>query len=321
MIEREIEISVIVASFNPRWEKLKSTVKSVILQKGISIELIIADDGSENDFFGEITDFIEQNGFKKYTLLKSEVNQGTVKNVFRAIEIARGKYIRPISPGDYLYCADSLSEWYSFMEKGNYSVSFGEAVYYNDDGGICNIIDYHSSPKNLFLYKGKRNEMGIRRNYLQLDDMVLGAALLTEKDLLLNYLQRFLGKVRLGEDFVYKLMVFDKIKMIYYPNPVVWYEVGHGISSSKEGKYDEQMLNDWKNTHRIISTMKAKDSYARKFQRFIKMNEKIQNKYIWKIYKCVTCIDVLFWKLCSIIIKSRTCTSPDMDFYEKINEK
>ena len=319
MRKKTIQITVVVASYNPKWEKLRSTIQSALLQKNICIELIIADDGSKIDYHEKVDELVKKYGLKDYTFLSSEKNHGTVKNIIRAVKIARGKYIRIISPGDYLYNDNSLSDWYLYMEQNGYSVSFGGGVYYNDDEGRCNIIESYSSPRNLFLYEGKRNEHAIRKHYLQLDDMALGAAFLTEKDILLKYLTLLCDKVRLGEDFLYKLMVFDKIRLHYYAFPVVWYEVGHGISSSTNGKYDAQMLSDWKNTNRIMLSMEAKDRYAKKIQRYFKFNESIKNKYLWKIYKCITSIDILFWKLCKVLSKSRTFINPDMDFFMKIN--
>lgn len=315
----KIDVTVIVASYNPKWEKLKSTIQSIVFQKNICLEVIVADDGSKNNYCERITELLEKEKVRNFTFLASEKNQGTVKNVLRAVEIAKGKYIRLISPGDYLYGEKSLSEWYSYMECNKYFVSFGKGIYYNDDKGQCEVLKMQTSPKNIFLYQGKRNERAIRKNYLQLDDMALGAAFLTEKDIFLKYLKLICEKVRLGEDFLYKLMVFDMIQLHYYPYPVVWYEVGHGISNSKIGKYDSQMLSDWKNTNRVMLTMHAKDNFARKMQKYIQTNERIKNKYIWKIYKCMTSMDLLVWKISRRLFKSWSFTEPSMEFFERIN--
>lgn len=319
MSEKTIEITVIVASYNPKWEKLKSTILSVLLQKNVYIELVVADDGSKIDYHENVNKLVSANGLNDYIFLPSENNHGTVKNIIRAVEMARGKYIRIISPGDYLYSENSLCDWYSYMERNEYLVSFGGGVYYNDDEGHCKIIESYSAPRNLILYKGKRNENAIRKNYLQLDDMALGAAFLSEKSILLKYLTLICDKVRLGEDFLYKLMVFDGIQLHYYDFPVIWYEVGHGISSSSKGHYNAQMMSDWINTNRVMISMEAKDRYAKKLQRYFKFNESIKNKYLWKIYKCITSIDILFWKVCKVLSKSRTFTNPDMEFFIRIN--
>ena len=59
-MKRKIEISVIVACYNPDWRKLKATLKSIIKQNDICLEIIIADDGSKicsDDKIKELFDF------------------------------------------------------------------------------------------------------------------------------------------------------------------------------------------------------------------------------------------------------------------------
>ena len=43
----QYQVSVIVCTYNSKWEKLKSTLLSILSQRDISFEIIIADDGSE----------------------------------------------------------------------------------------------------------------------------------------------------------------------------------------------------------------------------------------------------------------------------------
>ena len=67
MSKKTIQITVIVASYNPKWEKLKSTIQSALLQKNICIELIIADDGSKINYHEEVHELVKKNGLKDYT--------------------------------------------------------------------------------------------------------------------------------------------------------------------------------------------------------------------------------------------------------------
>ena len=45
-----VMISVIVLTYNAQWEKLSATLISIIFQNKIEPQIIIADDGSTNNF-------------------------------------------------------------------------------------------------------------------------------------------------------------------------------------------------------------------------------------------------------------------------------
>lgn len=48
---REYEVSVVVASYNPQIEKLLFTIKSIVNQKNVDIQIVITDDGSFENIF------------------------------------------------------------------------------------------------------------------------------------------------------------------------------------------------------------------------------------------------------------------------------
>ena len=50
-IENKYDISVIIVTYNPKWEKLRTTILSILFQKNINIEIIVSDDGSKNNLF------------------------------------------------------------------------------------------------------------------------------------------------------------------------------------------------------------------------------------------------------------------------------
>ena len=44
----KVAVSVLVITYNPKKEKLMQTLNSILLQKGIKFEIVIADDGKNN---------------------------------------------------------------------------------------------------------------------------------------------------------------------------------------------------------------------------------------------------------------------------------
>lgn len=62
-------------------------------------------------------------------------------------------------------------------------------------------------------------------------NIVLGAAIIAQKQVMLKYLQRIVGKVKYAEDNIWRLMMFDGIVGCYFPYPAVLYETGTGVST------------------------------------------------------------------------------------------
>ena len=122
-------ISVVVLTYNSKLDDIEKTILSIIKQKGVNFEIIIADDGSKENYFNNIKEIFEKNSFQHYQFIGSEKNNGTCKNYYNAIEIAKGEYIKPISPQDLLYNDTTLCDWYHFVKENQIRVSFGNAIY------------------------------------------------------------------------------------------------------------------------------------------------------------------------------------------------
>lgn len=239
-------VSVIVITYNPVWDKLKATLLSVLSQKGIEYEVIIADDGSEHSLANEITSLFSEFGFENYKILSSETNKGTVLNYYNAVLNARYDYIKPLSPGDCLYSQTTLSEWSDFVINSNAKICFGDAVYY-EDNTFQLINKRNPSHTELYIDEKKRNN---KIPYLLLPDHVLGAALITERETTIKYLKLIINKVKYCEDYFIKFYLMDDQKLTYYQNAVLWYEYGMGISTNS--KWHSIMLNERKECARLL---------------------------------------------------------------------
>ena len=112
-------VSVCVTTYKPDYADLGLTLESILRQKNCSFEIIIADDGTEWNF-------------NAYKIVRAPKNYGTVHNTLAACLVARGKYIKDISPGDYLYADTVLADMAAFMEAGSCEAAFGRACYYRE---------------------------------------------------------------------------------------------------------------------------------------------------------------------------------------------
>lgn len=248
-----MDVSVIVLTYNADLAELKRTLCSVMLQQGVSFEIIIADDGSETNHEEELKAFFASQHFADYSLVLNSENHGTVINVISGVEKSSGKYVKLISPGDYLYDELSLKRLFDQAELNKAALVFGDVLFF--DSGEEKIVPIRKSaqPRNVRCYTPEGYDpKKICRNYLILDDYFHGISTLADRTVFLDHLKRIEGKVIYCEDLSYRLMAYGSVKMIYCPFVVAMYGYGQGISTSGSSKWEERMQNDRNAANKVI---------------------------------------------------------------------
>ena len=105
-------VSCIIPTYK-KFEYLENALNSVLIQNYPHIELIIADDGSDNFDKEHIGLYIEQNrqqNIEHYKLLSRAINVGTVKNLNYAVDIASGEIIIILASDDAFYSNNVVSQ-------------------------------------------------------------------------------------------------------------------------------------------------------------------------------------------------------------------
>lgn len=241
------------------------TLKSLIYQKDVSMQIVITDDGSEIDHFDEIKAFFAVNNFKDYVLVKNPNNVGTVKNCISGMEKCVGKYIKAISPGDYMADEKSLHNWLDYMKLQNLSVCGSDyyCYHFNDEGKVA-YTKALLHPRITGL-----KDFNLRLDYLINNDLFLGAAILCERELFLKYLRLIENKVIYAEDNTYRMMAYCGEKMGFFNRKAIIYEVGTGISTSNDNNWLKLIRKDWNTTDNIMFNMPTKDLKLKKiFNKF-----------------------------------------------------
>jgi glycosyltransferase involved in cell wall biosynthesis len=263
-----VDISVIVLTYNPDLGDLKRTLRSIILQEGVSFEIVIADDGSKNNLSKEIIEYFERSGFTGYQLALNEENHGTVKNIISGVSISRGRYIKLISPGDYLYDEKSLKNLFDCAEQNKVPLVFGDVLFFDSNSEDFSVIKKSALPCITKCYEaGSYDADTVRRNYLIVYDNIHGISTLVEKAAFEKYLKMIEGKVIYCEDHCYRLMAYDGAKMIYCKKPVAMYGFGFGISTGTNDKWAQRLLNDLNASNEVIVSMIKDDN---RFDRLLK---------------------------------------------------
>ena len=263
-----VDISVIVLTYNPDLGDLKRTLRSIILQEGVSFEIVIADDGSKNNLSKEIIEYFERSGFTGYQLALNAENHGTVKNIISGVSISRGRYIKLISPGDYLYDTESLKNLFDCAEQNKVPLVFGDVLFFDSNSEDFSVIKKSALPCITKCYEaGSYDADAVRRNYLIVYDNIHGVSTLVEKAAFEKYLKMIEGKVIYCEDHCYRLMAYDGAKMIYCKKPVAMYGFGFGISTGTNDKWAQRLLNDLNASNEVIVSMIKDDN---RFDRLLK---------------------------------------------------
>lgn len=275
-MNRNIDISVLVVTYNPNWIKLENTLYSIIIQKNIKFEVIISDDGSVDNHFDKIRDYFVKNKFDSFTLIENEKNQGTVKNLISGLKVATGEYVKPISPGDYLYDEFTLSKFWKEIQNEKKEVYFGKAIYYENEKN--NSIFYEGeNPRDLNVYR-TINQKKIKKNYLVRRDYILGANFIIKKSILALYLDKISHCVKYAEDCSVIYMIAEGLYPILVDENIIWYEYGTGISTSKQAKWSKILYEENKNVF------------------FELLNKKLINKMQFKMWYSKSLVERLFFR-------------------------
>ena len=279
------DVSVIMATYNSVWEKCVFTLESITGQHGINLELIVVDDGSADNMFDRFAEYLHVKGFENFRLIESKDSKGTLKNYYEGVSVAKGNYLKLISPGDALFSDTILSNWVRELNESRLCWSFGNAVYYHYVENRPAVVREPAFPRIIDCYSTNNAET-CRWNYVVLEDVALGAALLCETDIFLNYLIKFLGQIKYAEDVVFNALMYDGFLPLFYDSNVIFYEYGSGVSTG-EKKWKNLIQVDLRNAEIVIANFNRKDALQTRMSKaLISMNSASQKrKRILKNFK------------------------------------
>ena len=241
-VSKEFDVSICVLTCRPDYEKLFITLTSAIQQRGCSYEIVIADDDTADFQQQEIELWLLRHGFIDYTVVRSLENRGTVHNAASALRAARGRCVKMISPGDYFYRYDVLTNMLRFMEERNYKIAFGRTCCYQSDHRGYKIVNT-MNPLYLRPYRGS-DMHAVKEAYLIYGDFACGAAFMGERRLVQSYIEEILGKIIYGEDGIYAMMLADDIELGFWDENFIWYEYGVGISMGASEEWKARIGKD-----------------------------------------------------------------------------
>ena len=114
---------------------LLQAIDSVLMQDYPYIQLIVTDDCSTQWNQKTIEDYLYKNGqhLHQWRVLSSEKNNGTVKNINRALELASGEYVFFLASDDTFFDETVISEWVAEFRKTGADVITGKRMCFDSE--------------------------------------------------------------------------------------------------------------------------------------------------------------------------------------------
>ena len=298
------EISFILAAYNSNFERIRKTLVSFLEQEDVRFEIIVVDDGSDDNHKEEIEALFAEYNFKDYKLLMHTANQGIVKNHNSGLAVAEGKFVKGLGAGDYLHDKHIIRDWIDFLQSSGAEWSISEAIYYDKVTGIPVSVPAHPqdmTPYSRLSYclvnmgtdtsyttKIEQLKRQARWNYVVFDDIALGAVMLSTTELQRRYSPLIEAKgIKYAEDNMWRLMMFDGVVPSYYNDkPTIYYEYGGGISTSGSSFWSERLREDWLKADEMMFETKGIDDFQRKMLKNISAGKSLgQSSFIGKLVR------------------------------------
>lgn len=267
------EISLLVLTYNQDFEKTKLTLNSIIAQEGVNFEIIFSDDCSKLNYRKELEVFFKSKNFSDYKININETNIGTIGNALNAIRLAEADVIKLISPGDFLAKKDTLKNWMDFRKGKNAKIIFGDIIYYKMEDKEAHIFQQKAMPQICQIFTSSSIQKKVF-SYLGMRDQIHGVSMIVEKELFRKYLEKLyeLG-LKFCEDTFVHLAILNNDSISYYPEDVVWYEYGYGISNAENTSGIDRIGKDMNLFYSHLSKMAEHDEYLGNFKAIIEFRK------------------------------------------------
>ena len=255
------QVSVIVLTYNPDNRKLRQTLAAAARQKDVSLEILISDDGSANKDFSFLSGYMASLGVEDYRLLAHAENRGTVESCLSAVREAKGEYVFLTSPGDYLFDEYVLRDLCAFAQTHEAKLCFGNAVFYNADGGEPVLTKNIGCPAQPAFYAPDASEKTMKLSFFG-GNWVIGASYFRQRQLLLDTLEEIRGRSKYTEDTpTTAFAIAAGERLCYCDRNVVWYEDGTGVSTGVSEKWKKLLHEDALRSFRKLKNKYPKDPY------------------------------------------------------------
>jgi glycosyltransferase involved in cell wall biosynthesis len=219
-----IKVSVIIPVFNGEIT-IEDALKSIFSQSYQNFEIIVCDDASTDDTQFRLSSFQD----KRLIIIRNEKNLGPGLSRDRAMTLATGEWITFIDADD-LWDRERIEKLLSVVQHNPLLVAFDNLKLISDNNKYLGNLREDSAFNNLGQAK-----------FIQIIDLIKSPRMLIQpffSKSLLDISEAKHSHDSYGEDTFFLLRLLEKSGgLVYYPEPLYFYRVGHVSASSNPRKY------------------------------------------------------------------------------------
>lgn len=206
-------VSVVMPCYNSA-AFIAASIEGVLNQTYKDIELLIADDGSEDNTIDIVKEYARNDARIRLFAIGGNLGAGVARN--KCIEEARGRYIA-FCDSDDTWEPTKIETQVAFMQKNGYAFAFASYYVMNKEGKRVGMV---KAPESVNLTDTKRDD---KIGFLTAiyDTEVIG--------------KLYMPLIRKRQDWAYVLMLLQRCHRAYsLPQPLATYRRGRGsISHNK----------------------------------------------------------------------------------------
>ena len=230
-------VSIIVLTYRPNPDKLIATLTAAVQQQGVDFEIVLSDDGSQENHFDLAEAYFRSVNFTNYRLVPNAENKGTVQNCISGLKAASGEYVFLTSPGDILYDDHVLKDLYAFSRQQDAQLCFGNAVHYAAESSNVKLTATWGATANPAHYSAKKSLKTRQRRFAE-GNWVIGAAYFRQREMALRSFMDIAECSTYVEDTTSTaFLLAEGIPLYHCDRNVVWYEDGTGITTAANEKW------------------------------------------------------------------------------------
>lgn len=266
------DISVIVTVYNQAFPSVILTLDSIVRQKNVDFEIVIADDCSRHDYAAELEEYFSAQSFDGYTYVRHDANYKTVGNLLHALDHCRGRYVKEIGTGDALFDEHVLHDIVRFCNDRGVEIGFGSMRQYNNEGESLAVGEYNA-PKNAHSYESESHKE-LFRHQLSLADWIPAPAQFYTTQRYKQLLDRLYNEfgVRYCEDFT-ATIALEEQTIPYLDRPLIWYEFGVGISTTGGKESVRRLYRDHESFYQTELKLHPNSSFYKSALRAFKLRK------------------------------------------------
>ena len=240
MQNSNVVISIILCCYNSE-KYLEETLQSIVDQTFKDWELVIVNDGSQDNTLIILNAFVHSNKHLRITLI-NQTNQGLAESRNNAIKMAHSNWISIIDHDD-LWLPEKLDIQYDLINKNKDCFLFFSDFYLFNKRSIKSRFEISREKDGFIPYKLNLNKMNGYRNLIKYGCFIGSSTVIFNKEVL-KFVGNFDNSYKFITDYIFFLNIAEKFDIHAYPKALSkWRSHNDQATIKMSNRYFIEMFN------------------------------------------------------------------------------